>query len=76
MTSDQVQGPLRDAFESVDQLRGILKIVDAGFTIQAGVMQASMSPAQVQALKAKYQAFVAQLKVAANSFPDAHAFFP
>ena len=76
MTSDQVQGPLRDAFDAADQLRGVLKIVDAGFTIQAGDVQASMTPPQVQALKAKYQAMVAQLKVAAASFPDAHAFFP
>lgn len=76
MTSDQVQGPLRDAFESVDKLRGILKIVDAGFSIQVGDLSAAMTPAQVQALKAEYQTFVAQLKNAAGQFPDAHAFFP
>ena len=76
MTTDQVQGPLRDAFDAVDQLRGVLKIIDAGFSLTVGDMQAAMNPAQVQALKAKYQAAVAQLKLAANSFPDTHAFFP
>lgn len=76
MTTDQVQGPLRDVFEAVNQLRDVLKIVDAGFTITAGDIQASMTPPQVQAVKAKYQAFVAQLKNAASQFPDARAFFP
>lgn len=77
MTSDQVQGPLRDIFDAADQLRGILKIVDAGFTIPAGDVVASMTPVQVQALKAKYSAVLVQLKNAVSAFPaDTHAFFP
>lgn len=76
MTSDQVQGPLRDLFDGADQMRDVLKIVDAGFTVQAGDVAASMTPAQVQALKAKYTLLTAQLKNAASSFPDARAFFP
>ncbi len=76
MKTEQVQGPLRDGFEALDQLRGVLKIIDAGFTIQAGDVAASMSPAQVQTLKAKYLLLVAQLKNAASQFPEAHDFFP
>jgi hypothetical protein len=74
--TDQVQGPLQDAFEALDGLRGTLKIIDAGFALTVGDMTASMAPPQVQALKAKYQAQVAQLKTAVAQFPDAHAFFP
>lgn len=74
--TDNAQGPLRELYSKLDQMRDLLKIVDGNFKVTAGTISVSMLPADVQGLKIQYVQLISQIQQTLRSFPDASAFFP
>ena len=74
--TDQAQVTLRTLFDQLDQLRTLLKNVEANFRVQVGTVSASLSPSDVQNLKTQYIQLISQMKQSVGNLPDATAYFP
>lgn len=65
----QAQGSLQQLFSQLDQLRELLTVIEAGFTITSGSVTVIMPQEQIAKLKNDYKHLLLQIENTAHTFP-------